>query len=322
MDNNLKTFLSKHRKLNQPYLETFLSKQRKLNQENKAYFNNDALTLKSRKQAREKINKAITNGQINWKLFGTKLLTTNTKLQKIDATSNQLVLTVGLQLAPSFSSGYNTCSFASECAKICLDTSGHGQNHMMQTLPNGEKIHYVHVARHARTILLFEHKEQFKEQLIKEITTQQIRARRLGAILAVRLNVLSDIEWETVFPELWEIFRTETFMREELKKLGYPHTDVIFYDYAKNPFRKSTPNYPLTFSRNEINHDIMLQSNGNLAVVFNVKKGQPLPKTFKGRQVIDGDLHDNRFSDPQNIIVGLRAKGNAKNTKSNFVVKV
>jgi len=286
-------------------LKTFLSKQRKLNKENKAYFNSDALTLKSRKQAREKINKAITNGQINWKLFGTKLLTTNTKLQKIDATSDQLVKIVGLQLTPSFSSGYNTCAFASECAKICLDTSGHGQNHMMQTLPNGEAIHYVHVARHARTLLLFEYPKQFKEQLIKEIRTQQIRAKRLGAILVLRLNVLSDIEWEKVFPELWELF-----------------PDVIFYDYTKNPFRKSTPNYPLTFSRNEINHDIMLQSNGNIAVVFNVKKDQPLPKTFKGRQVIDGDLHDNRFSDPQNIIVGLRAKGTAKNTNSNFVVKV
>ena len=99
-------------------LKTFFSKQRKLNKENKAYFNSDALT--SRKQARDKINRATTNGQINWKLFGTKLLTTNTKLQKIDATSDQLVLTIGLQLSPSFSSGYNTCSFASECAKVCL----------------------------------------------------------------------------------------------------------------------------------------------------------------------------------------------------------
>ena len=286
-------------------LKTFFTKQKELNVSNKQYFNNDTATLKNRRQARQKIENSLVDGVIHWPTLKTKLLASNTKLQKIDTNNPKPIEGTGLSLSPSFSSGYNTCSFASECAKICLTNTGHGQSHMMQTLSNGEKIHYVHVARQVRTIIFFEYREQFKTQLIKEIRAKLKKANSLGITLALRLNVLSDIEWEKAFLELWELF-----------------PDVIFYDYTKNPFRKSTSNYPLTFSRNEINQDIMLKSNDNIAVVFNVKKDQPLPKTFKGRQVIDGDLHDNRFSDQQNIIVGLRAKGIAQNSNSQFVVKV
>jgi hypothetical protein len=35
----------------------------------------------------------------------------------------------------------------------------------------------------------------------------------------------------------------------------------------------------------------------NVAVVFRVKKRKPLPETFMGYQVIDGDLTDLRFTD-------------------------
>tara|TARA_R100001163_G_C5041560_1_gene179588 strand:+ start:302 stop:1066 length:765 start_codon:yes stop_codon:yes gene_type:complete len=47
----------------------------------------------------------------------------------------------------------------------------------------------------------------------------------------------------------------------------------------------------------------------NIAVVFNLKKGKPLPKTCFGFPVLDGDLSDNRFFDKKNHIVGLRSKG-------------
>jgi hypothetical protein len=35
--------------------------------------------------------------------------------------------------------------------------------------------------------------------------------------------------------------------------------------------------------------------------------------------VIDGDTDDLRFLDPQNVVVGLRAKGKAKKDKTGFV---
>jgi hypothetical protein len=46
-----------------------------------------------------------------------------------------------------------------------------------------------------------------------------------------------------------------------------------------------------------------------VAVVFSTKAGQPLPTTYLGLPVVDGDLHDDRTVDPVGCIVGLRAKG-------------
>jgi hypothetical protein len=57
-------------------------------------------------------------------------------------------------------------------------------------------------------------------------------------------------------------------------------------------------------------------------VVFHVKKGQPLPRLWDGKIVIDGDEHDARSDDPANVIIGLRAKGQAIKDKSGFVVPV
>ena len=83
-------------------------------------------------------------------------------------------------------------------------------------------------------------------------------------------------------------------------------------------------NYHLTFSRSEINDkevDAVLGLGGNVAVVFATKKGDALPRIYKRRRVIDGDLTDIRFNDPKNVVVGLRAKGDAINNGGNFVVR-
>jgi hypothetical protein len=47
-----------------------------------------------------------------------------------------------------------------------------------------------------------------------------------------------------------------------------------------------------------------------------------VPKTWEGMEVISGDEHDLRFKDPRGKIVGLEAKGKAKQDDSGFVVKV
>ena len=287
-------------------IREFTTAQAGHNKSNQSYFDTDPLTLKSRQQARAKIDRAVASGTFNWQAFGTKLLTTNPKLEKINDARKQLVLTTGLQLAPSFASGYNTCPAASGCAQKCLNDTGQGQRHMVQTAANGERIHYPHVARIARTLVWFEHKEAFKAQLIKELKAHVRAAKRKNATPAVRLNTLSDIPWEKTFPELWALF-----------------PEVIFYDYTKNPFRVSTAAYHLTFSRNEINEELMREAvqGANLAVVFNTKKGKKLPASWHGLPVIDGDTHDNRFADPLGVVVGLRAKGPAKRDDSGFVVQ-
>ena len=60
----------------------------------------------------------------------------------------------------------------------------------------------------------------------------------------------------------------------------------------------------------------VLNKGGNVAIVFR----NQLPKTYKGFNVVNGDLHDLRFLDPRNSIVGLKAKGKAKTDTSGFVL--
>ena len=46
-----------------------------------------------------------------------------------------------------------------------------------------------------------------------------------------------------------------------------------------------------------------------------------LPKTFRGLRVIDGDKTDMRFLDGnKRVVVGLKAKGDAKTDTSGFVI--
>jgi hypothetical protein len=137
--------------------------------------------------------------------------------------------------------------------------------------------------------------------------------------LAVRLNGTSDLPWENLGGELGL-----TLMER--------HPDLTFYDYTKNPKRMyrylagvMPENYKLTFSRSESNEDLadkFVRRGGNVAVVFTTPKGNTLPETYLGRPVIDGDEHDLRFLDPRGVVVGLRAKGKAKTSRSDFVVAV
>ena len=138
-------------------------------------------------------------------------------------------------------------------------------------------------------------------------------AKKLGLIPCVRLNGTSDLPWES----LGGVKRINLFNR-------FP--SVQFYDYTKNPtrFDRQLPaNYQLTFSRSECNGDTvakLMERGENVAVVFSSKKGEDLPATWQGREVVDGDLHDLRFLDGKNKVVGLRAKGKAKKDQSGFSV--
>lgn len=102
--------------------------------------------------------------------------------------------------------------------------------------------------------------------------------------------------------------------------------DVQFYDYTKS-FKRAKAfvdgempsNYHITFSRSECNDnlvDIIKDLGGNVAAVF---RGS-LPKTYKGKQVVDGDETDLRFLDGTNKIVGLVEKGLAKKDETGFVI--
>ena len=84
---------------------------------------------------------------------------------------------------------------------------------------------------------------------------------------------------------------------------------------------KTPENYHLTFSypgNEAIAAQIrgILDWKGNVAVVFNTKRGTPLPKRWGTYRVIDGDVSDFRPNDPEGVIVGLRFKFNKKREKA------
>jgi hypothetical protein len=178
--------------------------------------------------------------------------------------------------------------------------------------------------------MFFEEREKFFQLLIKDIENLQREAASKGKKAAVRLNGTSDIPWEST------PFFMSSSVGQDTRHIifeGFP--DVQFYDYTKNPWRNVShiPNYHLTFSRSETNDDQLFQAviNGmNIAIVFD----GPLPEDYRiydnnevGNSsillnVIDGDETDLRFLDNWSCVVGLKAKGKAKQDSSGFVVKV
>src|SRR6266446_10606383 len=154
---------------------------------------------------------------------------TNTKMRKSNAFSKEYY-TVGLSLSPARESGYEVCASRSPgCTKACLFTAGYG---VYQPVKN---------ARIAKTRLFFQDRLGFITRLKEELRLANRKAIRKGKILACRLNVVSDLPWEKLFPELF----TEFF-------------DVVFYDYSKHVVRAKEydsgnfpNNYHITFSRSE-----------------------------------------------------------------------
>jgi len=167
-------------------------------------------------------------------------------------------------------------------------------------------------ARLNRTLLFVNDREGFKNLLYKNIRKHIKKAEKMQLIPVVRLNGTSDLPWESIFPGMFSDF-----------------SNVVFYDYTKSPVYKRTnlpENYYLLRSHSQNNHGDLtaMIARGNVAVVFDTKKGKDLPKKWMGIDVFDGDDTDLRFLDPSNVIVGLRAKGKAKKitaTLEGFVVR-
>jgi hypothetical protein len=160
----------------------------------------------------------------------------------------------------------------------------------------------------------FKDRPSFMLELFNDLRLALKQSKSRGLKPVVRLNVTSDIPWESM------LFEFET--KQTLIDL-YP--EVQFYDYTKSIQRirrhatKPIRNLSLTFSRSEVNIAHCLEAlrlGYNVAVVFRTA----LPNTYLGHPVINGDEHDFRFLDRGPCIVGLLAKGKAKKDASGFVV--
>ena len=204
-----------------------------------------------------------------------------------------------LYLAPADTIGIvNVCPFASPgCKKSCLYSAGRGRfTNVQESRINKTKIWALDRAN-------------FYVQLTNEILKINSKAIKTGEKIAIRLNGTSDID---------HIDLISRFTGVDVLKLS----NIVFYDYTKNPNhikKYLNSNYKLTFSKAENNENKaleILQAGGNVAVVFSGE----LPTKFHGFNVINGDLTDLRYFDPSNVVVGLKAKGEAKKDKSGFVV--
>jgi hypothetical protein len=221
-----------------------------------------------------------------------KLLATNTKLEKGSKLNWN---TKGLSLAPANLSGKQLCPHRSAgCEAACLNLSGMGVFSNVQE------------ARINKAKFLIERRPDFLAALNKELQLLHKKALK-GEKIAVRLNVLSDLPWHNM-----------------IDMSAFPALN--FYDYTPNLARmiqflngELPANYHLTFSRKENNQakvELVAAMGGNVAVVFD-----KLPKTYLGKEVIDGDATDLRVLDPKGVIVGLKAKGKGKKDTTGFVVK-
>ena len=191
---------------------------------------------------------------------------------------------------------HNLCALAdkAKCHEGCLNTAGRGQMGVVQR------------GRERKTQLYFSDRIGFMDALINDLTVFSRRQRKKNIQPCVRLDGTSDTGMGA--------------------KVAPQFPEIQFYDYTKvikRAYQDRPSNYHITLSYSEADPDYAEQvltavreTGTNAAVVFRDK----LPKTFKGLRVIDGDKDDLRFLDPQGVIVGLKAKGKAKNDRSGFVI--
>lgn len=218
---------------------------------------------------------------------------TNTKLSK-DVGRYVPHEIYSLFLAPAASSGYEVCPWRTEdCSNLCLNCSGRGAMKNVQQ------------ARILKTHRLMQDSENFMSNLLHEMTAATARCGRLGLQPVIRLNGTSDLPWSFIFPQLWEVFQTWKF-----------------YDYTKSENRVRLTQFSgwdntLSYSGENWGdcEGVLRDGLARVAAVFNVPRGQPLPASYRGFPVIDGDLDDLRFLDPKGVIVGLRYKIVVRNGK-------
>jgi hypothetical protein len=195
-----------------------------------------------------------------------------------------------IYMASHKQSGFNVCPQASkQCSNDCLFFSGYGA------------FKFTQESRVKKTKRYFEDRINFMNQLHHEIDLFIKRCKKNNLKPCLRLNGTSDIDYCLFkFDNGLNIF--ESF--PDLQCYDYTVIDKRMTKYLNGDLPN---NYHLTYSRKEDNQFQVMQTlknGGNVSVVFQ----KYLPKVYKGYKVINGDLHDLRFLDQKNVVVGLTHK--------------
>ena len=208
-----------------------------------------------------------------------------------------------LYLAPhkQNAKGVNICPAASAgCVAACLYSAGRG------------KFSNVQSSRINKTNFYISNKSLFIKKLATEILREYTKAKKKGIKIAFRLNGTSDLDF---------VYLLQKYANLDISTLKDVAT---FYDYTKliGKVKKylDHPNYFVTFSRSEINESVaiaVLNMGGNVAAVFS----NNLPNFWRGFKVIDGDKSDLEMIYNTNVVLGLKAKGDARKDSSGFVIE-
>lgn len=201
------------------------------------------------------------------------------------------------------SKGVNLCPKASKgCAAACLYTAGRG------------KFSNVKASRINKSEYYINDKKIFINQLSNELLKIGAKAIKQDKKIAIRLNGTSDQDFISIIKK----YNNLDLLNDKQFK------NLVFYDYTAilGKIKKYlNTSYSLTLSRKEDNENEILQAlklGGNVAAVFR----DDLPTTYKGFEVVDGDKSDLEMIYNKNVILGLKAKGDAKKDKSGFVIDV
>ena len=222
---------------------------------------------------------------------------TNTK------TSKNSIETYILYLAPHTqnSKKINICPRASKgCAAACLFSAGRG------------KFSNVIASRTNKTEYYLNDKKTFINQLSKELIKIAAKSIKQNKKIAIRLNGTSDQDFIALIKKYNNL---DLLNSDQFKNL-------VFYDYTAilGKIKKYiNTSYSLTLSRKEDNENEIIEAlklGGNVAAVF---KGD-LPTKYKGFDVVNGDSSDLEMIYNKNVILGLKAKGDAKKDTSGFVI--
>jgi len=230
-----------------------------------------------------------------------KLLDTtgnNTKLRKNN--KDIKIRVAGLSLYPIDT---RVCPYQNiaQCKTPCLSDSGFAKVYKS-----------VNQARKAKTDFYLNDRENFIIQLKNELTNFQKLCKKQQVIPYIRLNVISDIQWE-------------------LKANGsIPQSfpNINFFDYTKIAKRlgKTPDNYELMFSySNAPAYQQSVRKALKTDVPISVVFFGNMPNRFMGKEVINGDESDIVNLSHKNKIVGLKYKsvgGKINPIDSTFIVNM
>ncbi len=191
----------------------------------------------------------------------------------------------------------------------------------------------VKQARLKRTLKFLTQRDDFFEQIIKEIKAIKRKAKKNNLTPVISLNGTSDILWEK------ESF---TFKETEYKNIMEFFPDIDFFDYTKYNIiksRKKLPkNYTLTYSRAGMHRGKLvdeweilksfLDKSINVAIIckYNIREKLLTEKSYQNYKLIDGNLYNNRVIDKcskgeKGSIILLEVNRKTDITNSGFVIQ-